>query len=59
MVDVRLLRKFAKPVSLDDIKACDKLAAMQLVKRGRISVQYVTADEWGVILSMAGEHPLE
>lgn len=55
MVDVRLLRKFTNPVSLVDIKAHEKLSNMQLVKRGRISVQRVTSDEWPIIMDMAGE----
>lgn len=55
MVDVRLVRRFYRPVSLDHIKARPELAAMQLVKRPRISVQDVSDDEWRVILRMAEE----
>lgn len=54
MVDVRLVRKFESPVSLDEVKENDRLANMQLVKRGRISVQHVKAGEWLLILAMAG-----
>lgn len=55
MVDVRFVRKFDCIVTLDDIKACGELANMQLVKRGRISVQHVKPDEWDLILSMAND----
>lgn len=54
MVDVKFVRKFDRHVSLDDIKAEPKLANMQLVKRGRISVQRVTPEEWDIVLGMAG-----
>lgn len=57
MVDVHLLRKFDKTVSLDDIKNAPKLSEMQLVKRGRISVQRVLPDHWNMILAMAGLDP--
>lgn len=53
MVDVKFVRKLAKPVTLDDIKAEPKLSQMQLVKRGRISVQRVTPDEWSTVLAMS------
>lgn len=53
MVDVKFVRKLAKPVTLDDIKAELKLSQMQLVKRGRISVQRVTPDEWNIVLAMS------
>lgn len=55
MVDVKLLRRFYAPVTLDDIKAHSGLADMQLVKRGRISVQDVTDEQWSLILDMAAK----
>lgn len=59
MVDVRFIRKFDTVVTLDDVKKCAELANMQLVKRGRISVQRVTPDEWHTVLSLAGIDPDE
>lgn len=56
MVDVKLVRRFFHIVSLDDIKAKPELAEMRLVKRGRISVQDVTDDEWTTILKMAEQY---
>lgn len=53
MVDVKLVRRFAHIVTLDDIKAKQELAEMDLVKRGRISVQDVTDDQWTTVLKMA------
>lgn len=53
MVDVKLVRRFAHIVTLNDIKAKPELAEMALVKRGRISVQDVTDDEWATVLKMA------
>ncbi|CAN8063469.1 unnamed protein product [Agarophyton chilense] len=49
MVDVQLVRKFATPITLDQIKAHPKLANMQLVKRPRISVQRVTPEHWHIV----------
>ena len=55
MVDVQLVRKFDTFVSLDQIKAEEKLSNMQLVTRGRISVQKVRKSEWDVIREMAND----
>jgi predicted RNA-binding protein with PUA-like domain len=53
-VDVKPVKKLKKPVSLASIKAEKKLANMALVRLGRLSVQPVTADEWELVLKMAG-----
>lgn len=53
MVDVKFVRKFSNPITLDAIKAEPRLTQMQLVKRGRISVQRVTPDEWNTVLEMS------
>ncbi len=45
-VDVRALRPFANPVSLEVIKADPQLSEMVLVKNSRLSVQPVTDAEW-------------
>lgn len=53
-VDVRFASKFARPVSLDEIKATPALRDMVLVKRSRLSVQPVTAAEWKAIVKLGG-----
>ncbi len=56
MVDVKLVREFARPVSLRAIKACATLKQMRLVQRGsRLSVMPVTAQEWKIILDQEQE----
>ena len=55
MVDVKYIAKFDRLVSLKEIKTDGRLSGMELVKKGsRLSVQPVSADEYGVILKMAG-----
>lgn len=45
-VDIRFQTKFARPLSLKDIKSNPDLQEMVLVKQGRLSIQPVTADQW-------------
>lgn len=53
MVDVRLLRRLRRLISLGEIRHSPKLKAMRLVQRGnRLSIMPVTAAEWQVILKM-------
>ncbi len=53
MVDIKLVKEFKKPVTLDSIKANPKLKSMRLIQRGqRLSIQPVTKDEWDEILKM-------
>lgn len=53
MVDLRFVRKFAHPVTLDDLRAVAGLEEMELLRRGsRLSVQPVTATEWRIILKL-------
>ncbi len=53
-VDIKALETAKTPVTLDDIKADDRLAEMVLVKNSRLSVQPVTEDEWRLICDKAG-----
>ena len=53
-VDIRAIKPFAKPVTLDDIKLDAKLSEMVLVKNSRLSVQPVTEAEWKHILKLGG-----
>ena len=54
MVDVQGERELPAPVTLAEIRANAKLAAMKLVQKGqRLSVQPVTAAEYAEVLRMA------
>lgn len=52
-VDIRFEKKFAKPVTLSEIKSTPGLSEMKLVKQARLSVQPVKADEYKKVLKMA------
>ncbi len=48
-VDIKAIRPFATPVTLDQIKTDERLGEMVLVKNSRLSVQPVSDAEWQVI----------
>ena len=55
MVDVRYVRTFDAPMSLDSLRTEKALAGMALLQKGsRLSVQPVTKEEWEHILKLAG-----
>ena len=54
VVDVVAVEPMPKPVTLADVKAEPKLAAMVLVKNSRLSVQPVTPAEWRLVAKMGG-----
>lgn len=54
MVDLRAVRRLARPVTLPEIKARPELSEMALVRVGRLSVTPVTEREWETIRAMAG-----
>ena len=56
-VDVRAVRPFARPVSLDMIKADGRLDEMVLVKNSRLSVQPVTVAEWSIVCELGETKP--
>jgi predicted RNA-binding protein with PUA-like domain len=56
-VDVRAVRPFARPVTLDEVKAEPELADMALLKNSRLSVQPVTDAEWRKLCAMGGTEP--
>jgi len=56
VVDFKPVKALKKPVSLATIKTDKRLENMQLVRLGRLSVSAVTADEWTVIMDLAGMH---
>jgi predicted RNA-binding protein with PUA-like domain len=53
VVDFKPVRKLKKPVTLAQIKADKRLANMDLVRLGRLSVQTVKEEEWQIVLEMA------
>lgn len=54
-VDFKPHKKLKKPVSLAQIKTDKRLVNMALVRLGRLSVQPVTANEWDIVMELAGE----
>lgn len=56
-VDIKAIRPFAEPVSLDQIKADERLDEMVLVKNSRLSVQPVTDAEWKIICALGRTDP--
>ncbi|OYW67384.1 MAG: ubiquinol-cytochrome C reductase [Bosea sp. 12-68-7] len=54
LVDFKAVKPLPKPVSLAQVKAEPKLAAMSLVKSFRLSVQPVTDAEWDIVCRMGG-----
>src|ERR1700722_3090550 len=54
LVDVKAVRDVPKPVTLQEVKASQKLKDMALVKYSRLSVQPVTDAEWKIVCAMGG-----
>jgi predicted RNA-binding protein with PUA-like domain len=54
-VELKPARKLKKAVPLDAIKKDKRLANMDLVRLGRLSVQTVKPEEWAIVMEMAGE----
>jgi predicted RNA-binding protein with PUA-like domain len=55
VVDLKPVRKLKKTVPLEIIKKDKRLANMDLVRLGRLSVQTVKEEEWNIIMELAGE----
>ncbi|HEX2865244.1 MAG TPA: EVE domain-containing protein [Deinococcales bacterium] len=54
-VEVRAVRAFANPVTLDALRADPRAAGMELLRRGsRLSVQPVRPEELAAVLELAG-----
>lgn len=54
MVDIKYVRKFSRPLSLDQLRKEPTLKGMGLLRKGsRLSVQPVSPSEWKYILSLA------
>ena len=57
VVDIRFVRKFAAPLSLDLLREQVRLKGMELLRKGsRLSVQPVKPSEWDEILRLARTH---
>lgn len=56
-VDIKAVRAFEKPVTLEQIKANERLADMILVRNSRLSVQPVSLAEWKTICAMGNTKP--
>ena len=54
MVDICAVRPLPRPVTLEEVKADKRLAAMALVTNSRLSVQPVTAEEWALVCKLGG-----
>jgi predicted RNA-binding protein with PUA-like domain len=53
MVDLRAVERLTRPVPLDELKKQKGLETMALLRIGRLSVQPVTAREYGIIRKLA------
>ena len=53
-VDIKALDPVKTPVTLEQIKADERLSGMVLVNNSRLSVQPVTDEEWRIICDLAG-----
>ncbi|HEY4135586.1 MAG TPA: EVE domain-containing protein [Alphaproteobacteria bacterium] len=54
MVEVKALKPFPKPVSLDQIKADPRLQELALIRQSRLSVMPIDAASWKVICALGG-----
>ena len=53
MVDVKFVEKFARTISLQELKLKQELADLALVRRGnRLSIMPVSAQQWAFILKL-------
>jgi len=54
-VEIKPVRALKAPVTLAQMKADPRLAGMAMFRQFRLSVAPVTAEEWAVILELAGD----
>ena len=52
-VEIEPVRKFARPVTLAEIKAEPSLSEIELLRQSRLSVAEIRPDEWKAICRMA------
>lgn len=56
-VDIKAVRPFMQPVTLDQIKSDPRLSDMVLVKNSRLSVQPLSEDQWLAICALGQTKP--
>lgn len=56
VVDLKPVKKLKNPVSLQQIKADERLKNMALIRLGRLSVQPVTAEEWKIVMELSNKN---
>lgn len=56
-VDIKAVRSFETPVTLEQIKLDERFAEMALVKSSRLSVQPVSEDEWRLVCALGKTNP--
>lgn len=54
VVDITAVKPMPRPVTLAEVKAEPRTAAMSLVTSMRLSVQPVTEEEWALVCAMGG-----
>ena len=57
MVDVKAVRPFTTPVTLEDVKAEPRLAELPLLRQSRLSVMPIPKDAWDLICRMGQTEP--
>jgi len=57
MVDVKALRPFAEPVTLEQIKSDPRLEDMPLIRQSRLSVMPITDEQWKIICGLGKTDP--
>ena len=57
MVDVKAVKPFKRPVSLEEVKAEPRLAKLALVRQSRLSVMPIGEPEWRLICRMGQTAP--
>lgn len=54
VVDLKPFKKLRQAVTLEQVKKDKRLANMDLVRLGRLSVQAVRDEEWAIVMDMVG-----
>ena len=55
MVDIKYIRHTKRVIPLAELKECEELENMQLVRKGnRLSIMPIAAEEWSTILKLEG-----
>ena len=54
-VDMRFVEKFIQPITREQLKEKEELAAMELFRLGRYSITQVSKEEWETILTLKND----